>query len=176
MHFIESWLLVLTNGFHHGQCHPSTMVIVCLLYIAALDPKYFMPCCTSFGVSSIISEWFTLKYPLKWLVSLAPYMPCRISCWRNTFIGYSKSYSINKFPIYHETALISYKVREQFIAARKWFHPGLISLSELMNMWAKQELQNNSLWPSHTIWCHGSWSTLLMALSHYLNQCWLNIS
>ena len=35
------------------------------------------------------------------------------------------------------------------------------------------------LWPSDTIWCHATWSTLvkvmalcLMALSHYLNQCW----
>ena len=36
----------------------------------------------------------------------------------------------------------------------------------------------NSLWPSDTIWHHGTWSTLvqvmaccLMAPSHYLNQC-----
>ena len=40
-----------------------------------------------------------------------------------------------------------------------------------------------SLWPSDTIWWHGSGSTLalvmaccLMAPSHYLNQCWLIIS
>ena len=41
----------------------------------------------------------------------------------------------------------------------------------------------NSLWPSHTIWQHGSGSTLvqvmaccLMTPSHYLNQCWLTMS
>ena len=41
----------------------------------------------------------------------------------------------------------------------------------------------NSLWPSNTIWRQGSRSTLaqvmaccLTAPSHYLNQCWLNIS
>ena len=40
----------------------------------------------------------------------------------------------------------------------------------------------NSLWPCDTIWWHRSGSTLaqvmtcyLMALSHYLNQCWLII-
>ena len=41
----------------------------------------------------------------------------------------------------------------------------------------------NSLWPSGTIWCWRSGSTLaqvmaccLMATSHYLSQCWLIIS
>ena len=42
------------------------------------------------------------------------------------------------------------------------------------------QYQLNSLWPSDSIWRHGSGSTLvqvmaccLMAPSHYLNQCWL---
>ena len=35
----------------------------------------------------------------------------------------------------------------------------------------------NSLWPSDTIRCHKTWlPNLLMAPSHYLNQCWLIIS
>ena len=41
-----------------------------------------------------------------------------------------------------------------------------------------QHIAFNSLWPSHTIECHKSWSSLVhimascwMALNHYLNQC-----
>ena len=47
----------------------------------------------------------------------------------------------------------------------------------------KKLTQINLLWPSDTIWWHGSRSTLvrvmaccLTAPSHYLNQCWLIIS
>ena len=50
-------------------------------------------------------------------------------------------------------------------------------LSELCVSWWSDKI--NSLWPSDTIWWHGSGSTLaqvmaccLTAPSHYLNQCW----
>ena len=45
------------------------------------------------------------------------------------------------------------------------------------------DLYLNSLWPSDAIWCQRSWSTLvqvmaccLTAPSHYLYQCWLDIT
>ena len=58
----------------------------------------------------------------------------------------------------------------------------------LLHAWLQWRIQNinqhfNSLWPSDTIWRHRFGSTLaqvmaccLTAPSHYLNQCWLNMS
>ena len=70
-----------------------------------------------------------------------------------------------------------------------WRRPGDKPLSETMmvslltHICVTRPQWVNSLWPSGTIWCHKSGSTLaqvmaccLTAPSHYLNQCWLIIS